>query len=295
MHGLDYGAFFGNSDLERAHVIVDGINFILADEDGKKDYLREALALRQAETLCRSLLSEETRMETAFFEAVRSGVAKITAPGKLSINEINERINELLKASIHSEGVVSLFADAPEFSIFDPHYLKMIQNMEQKNLAAEMLRRLLADEIKAYMRTNLAKSELFSEKMDKLMKAYRNGLITNAEVIQELIRLAEEMRTAQEEGNSLGLNAEELAFYDAITKPENIKDFYSNQQLIDMTHELTAMLRKNRTIDWQLKDQARAAMRVMIKRLLKKYKYPPEEEQTALDMVLRQAERMDME
>ena len=144
------------------------------------------------------------------------------------------------------------------------------------------------------MRTNLVKSELFfSEKMDKLMNMYRNGLITNAEVIQELIRLAEEMRKAQEEGNSLGLNAEELAFYDAITKPENIKDFYTNQQLIDMTHELTAMLRKNRTIDWQLKDQARATMRSMIKRLLKKYKYPPDEEQTALDMVLRQAEKMD--
>jgi type I restriction enzyme R subunit len=158
-----------------------------------------------------------------------------------------------------------------------------------------MLRRLLADQIKAYMRTNLVKSELFSEKMDKLMKAYRNGLITNAEVIEELMKLAEEMRKAQEEGNSLGLNAEELAFYDAITKPENIKDFYSNQQLIDMTHELTEMLRRNRTIDWQLKDQARATMRVMIKRLLKKYKYPPDKEQTALDMVLKQAEKMDIE
>lgn len=173
--------------------------------------------------------------------------------------------------------------------------MKSIQDMEQKNLAAEMLRKLLADEIKTFMRTNLVKSELFSEKMDKLMKQYRNGLITNAEVIEELIKLAEEMRKAQEEGNELGLNAEELAFYDAITKPENIKDFYSNQQLIDMTHELTEMLRKNRTIDWQLKDQARARMRVMIKRLLKKHKYPPEGRKQALDMVLRQAESMDAE
>ena len=101
------------------------------------------------------------------------------------------------------------------------------------------------------------------------------------------------MGKAQEEGNNLGLNAEELAFYDAITKPENIKDFYTNQELIDMTHELTEMLRKNRTIDWQLKEQARARMRSMIKRLLKKYKYPPEEEQCALDMVLKQAEHME--
>lgn len=294
MFGMDFGAFFGNSDLERARVIADGIDFILSKENRKKDFLKEATALKQAETLCRSLLSEDIRMETAYFEAVRSGVAKVTGTGKLSIKEINERINELLKASIHSQGVISLFADTPEFSIFDPHYLKSIQNMEQKNLAAEILRRLLSDEIKAYMRTNLVKSELFSEKMDKLMRMFHNGLINNAEVIEELIKLAEEMRKAKEEGNELGLNAEELAFYDAITKPENIKDFYTNQQLIDMTHELTEMLRKNRTIDWQLKDQARARMRVMIKRLLKKYKYPPEEEQTALDMVLKQAENMDI-
>ena len=139
------------------------------------------------------------------------------------------------------------------------------------------------------------KSELFSEKMAELMKLFRNGMISNAEVIDELVKLAEEMRKARDEGNSLGLNAEELAFYDAITKPENIKDFYTNQQLIDMTHELTEMLRKSRTIDWQLKDQARASMRSMIKRLLKKYKYPPEQEQAALEMVLKQAEHMDKE
>lgn len=293
MHGLDYDPFFGQSDLTRARVIADGIDFILADEQKKKDYLREALALQKAETLCRSLLSEDIRMETAYFEAVRSGVSKMTSTGKLSVKEINERISELLKASIQSEGVIQLFADAPEFSIFDPLYLRSIQNMQQKNLAAELLRRLLTDEIKAYMRTNLVKSELFSEKMDKLMKAFNNGLITNAEVIEELIKLAEEMRKAKEEGNSLGLSAEELAFYDAITKPQNIRDFYTNDQLIEMTHELTEMLRKNRTIDWHLKDQARARMRVMIKRLLKKYKYPPEEEHTALDMVLKQAESMD--
>lgn len=165
--------------------------------------------------------------------------------------------------------------------------------MEQKNLAAEMLQKLLADEIKGYIRTNLVKSEMFSEKMKKLMKKYRNGLISNAEVVVELIKLADEMRKLRDEGNSLGLNTEELAFYDAITKPENIKDFYSNQQLIDMTHELTDMLRKNRTIDWQLKDQARARMRVMIKRLLKKYKYPPEGRNEALEMVLKQAESIN--
>ncbi|MCK4813326.1 MAG: DUF3387 domain-containing protein, partial [Candidatus Marinimicrobia bacterium] len=192
MHGLDYTPFFGNSDLTRARTIADGIDFILSDEDKKKTYLKEATALKQAETLCRSLLDEKTRMTTAYFEAVRSGVAKISGTGKLSIREINERINELLKASIESEGVINVFKDLPEFSIFDPNYLASIQRMKQKNVAAEMLRKLLDDEIRVYKRTNLVQSELFSEKMEKLMKKYRNGLITNAEVVAELLKMAED-------------------------------------------------------------------------------------------------------
>lgn len=293
MHGLDYSSFFGDSNLERARIIANGIDFILGNEEDKKVYLKEATALKQAETLCRSLLDETTKMEVAYFEAVRSGVAKVSGTGQLSVHEINERINELLKASIHSEGVINVFEDSKEFSIFDPEYLESLQKMKQKNLAAEMLKRLLSDEIKGYKRSNLVKSELFSEKLEELMKKYRNGLITNAEVISELVKIAKEIDNARKAGNDLGLNAEELAFYDAITRPENIKDFYSNQQLIDMTHELTDMLRKNRTIDWQLKDSARARMRVMIKRLLKKYKYPPEDQLNAIEIVLRQAESMN--
>jgi type I restriction enzyme, R subunit len=295
MHGLDYTEFFGKSDLARARVIADGIDFILSDEDTKKAYLKEAAALKQAETLCRSLLDERTKIESAFFEAVRGGVAKVTGEGKLSPKEINARISELLKESIKSEGVINLFKDSPSFSLFDPQFLEYIKNLKQKNLAIELLKRLLKDEIKGYMKTNLVKSETFSEKMNELLKKYYNGLITNEEVLKEMINLAEEIKKANDEGNDLGLSAEELAFYDAITKPENIRDFYSNQQLIDMTHELTDMLRKNRTIDWQLKDQARARMRVMIKRLLRKHKYPPDEQKAALDIVLRQAERMSEE
>lgn len=295
MHGLDYSAFFGDSDTARANIIMEGINFIYSDEENKDTYLKEAAALRQAETLCRSLLDETIKMEVAFFEAVRSGISKISGSGKISVREINARINQLLKESIKSEGVINLFSDNKEFSIFDPEYLESLQRMKQKNLAAELLRKLLSDEIKGYKRTNLVKSELFSKKLEELMKRYRNSQISNAEVIEELVKIANDIAKAHKEGNEMGLTAEELAFYDAISKPGNISDFYSNQQLIDMTHELTEMLRKNRTIDWQLKDSARARMRSMIKRLLKKYKYPPEEEQNAIDIVLRQAESMDME
>jgi len=292
MHGCDFTAFYGESDLARARCIANGIDFILPDEDKKKIYLREATALKQAETLCRSLLTDKERITSAFFDAVRAGVSKVTGLGKLSIHDINDRINELLKASIKSEGVINVFENLPEFSIFDPEYLEKIRKMDQKNLAAEMLQKLLADEIKVYQRTNLVKSQLFSEKMEELMRQYRNSLITNAEVIEELMKMAGEIREAHEEGNELGLTAEEVAFYDAITKPENIKDFYSNDKLKEMTHELTEALRKSRTIDWQLKDSARASMRSKIKRLLRRYKYPPEGEKKALEYVIRQAELM---
>jgi type I restriction enzyme R subunit len=292
MHGVDLKPFFCESDLERARCIANGMDHILGDEDKKKIYLRETTALKQAETLCRSLLSEKERILSAYFEAVRAGVSKITGIGKIPPQEINRRINELLKASIKSEGVVNVFANLPEFSIFDPEYLEKIKKMDQKNLAAEMLQKLLADEISVYQRTNLVKSQLFSEKMEELMRRYRNSLITNAEVIEELLKMAGEIRKANEDGNALGLTGEEQAFYDAITKPEHIKEFYDNDILKAMTLELTEELRKSRTIDWQLKESARASMRSKIKRLLKKYKYPPEGQEKALEYVIHQAELM---
>ncbi|MDK2951463.1 MAG: type restriction enzyme subunit [Kosmotogales bacterium] len=295
MYGLDYSGFFGKIDLVRANLIADGMNYILADEGKKRIFLRESTALKQAASLCLSRQTEREKEEAAYFEAIRSGINKIEMPGKLSLRKINETINKLLKESIHSEGVINVFEDKPEFSIFNEEYLDSLRKIKQKNLAAELLKKLLADEIKIYKRTNLVKSEKFSERMDRLMKSYRNKQISNAEVIEELLKLADEIKKANEEGKELGLNVEEMAFYDAITKPENIKDFYSNEQLIKMTHELTDTLRKSRTIDWQLKRQARSKMSKMIKRLLKKYGYPPEEQKNALDLVLKQAETMNEE
>ena len=291
-HGLDLKKFVSGTDRDRANIIADGIDKVLASEDEKKVYLGEASALKQAETLCRSLLDDATKIESALYEAIRAGVSKVTGEGKISPREINERINELLKASIRSEGIINVFAQSKEFSLFDEEYLKAIQSMKQKNLAVEMLRKLLGDEIKAYIRTSIVKSELFSERMKSLMNLYRNGLISNAEVIEELIKMAYDMKDAKQQGDELGLTAEEVAFYDALSSPEGVKAAFTNQEFIDMTHELTEMLRKNKTIDWTLKETARARMRSMIKRLLKKFKYPPEGQEAALAMVLKQAELM---
>lgn len=299
LHGFDFSGFFDGSPLTMAKVITGGVNFVL--DSGKPDrkdlFLKEALLLKQSHSLCSSMTTEQERHEAAYMEAVRSMVIKITyggAGGKtLSLKEINAQINELLKASIQSEGVISLFdskAAGENFSLFDPAVIDEISQMKEKNIAVEILKKLMSEQVHLYKRTNVVQSEKFSEKIARLMNTYYNGLITNEEVIRELLKTAQEIRELYQTGKKLGLTQEELAFYDALTKPENVKDFYQNDELIALTRELTEMLRKNRTIDWQKKETARAQMRKMVKRLLKKYKYPPEDYSEAISTVISQCE-----
>ena len=204
---------------------------------------------------------------------------------------MNARINELLKHSIKSDGVINLFSDIhEEFSLFDPKFLEEVSKIKEKNLAVELLKKLIAEQIKIYRRTNVVKSEKFSEIIQRSMNAYLNGMLTNEQVIEELMKLAKEISDASKEGQELGLTADELAFYDALTKPQAVKDFYENAELIAITKELTETLRKNRTIDWQKKDSARARMRMMIKKLLKQHKYPPEGMEDAVQIVMLQCE-----
>ena len=264
-----------------------------APAPGKKDlFIKEALLLRQALTLCRSLLNAGQRLEAAYFEAVRTILTRLTGEGKpLSLKEINARINELLKSSIKSEGVINLFSDVDTgFSLFDPKFLEEIAKMKERNLSVEILRKLLAEQVSVYRRTNLVKSEKFSERLARVMKAYVNGMISNEEVIAELLKIAKDMAGAHADGASLGLSDEELAFYDALTRPEAVKDFYKNDELVAMTRELADTLRRNRTIDWQKKESARAGMRRLVRKLLGKYKYPPEGMEDAIATVFKQCE-----
>jgi len=295
-HGYDYSKFKSGTDLERAKAISGAVNFIIGREkvDDKDSFVKEALMLHQALSLCSSLVDEDNRFEAAFFEAVRVLVIRLTVTGvgkKISLPEMNARINELLKQSIKSDGVINLFSDIKEeFSLFDPKFLQEVANMKEKNLAVELLKKLISEQVSVYHRTNVVKSEKFSDIMQRAINSYLNGMLTNEEVIEEMLKLAKQIAADQKEGNKLGLNADELAFYDALTKPQAIKDFYENDELIAITKELAETLRKNKTIDWQKRESARAKMRMLIKKLLKKHKYPPEGMEDAVQTVMTQCE-----
>ncbi len=292
----DYSKFRDGTDLERAKTISGAVNFIvdISREKEKQDFLKESLLLHQALSLCSSLVEEKLRFEVAFFESVRVLVLRLSNTGvgkKISLKEMNERVNELLKHSIKSDGVINLFSDVKEeFSIFDPKFLEEVSKMKEKNLAVELLKKLIAEQVIVYKRTNVVKSEKFSERIQRALNSYLNGMLTNEEVIQELLNLAKQITESQNEGNELGLTSEELAFYDALTKPQAIKDFYENDELIALTKELTETLQKNKTIDWQRKESSRAKMRMLIKKLLKKHRYPPEGMSDAVQTVMIQCE-----
>ena len=295
-HGFDYSKFQAGTDLERSKTISGAVNFIIGREkiDDKDSFVKEALMLHQALSLCSSMVDEDDRIEAAFFESVRVLVLRLANTGvgkKISLPEMNARINELLKQSIKSEGVINLFSDIKEeFSLFDPKFLQEVANMKEKNLAVELLKKLIAEQVSVYRRTNVVKSEKFSEIMQRSLNAYLNGMLTNEEVIEEMLKLAKQIAAARKEGDQLGLTADELAFYDALTKPQAIKDFYENDELIAITKELADTLRRNKTIDWQKRESARAKMRMLIKKLLKKHKYPPEGMEDAVQTVMTQCE-----
>ena len=294
-HGFDYSDAVSHSNLKLNRCVTAATNFILdiSRTQKREAFQKEAMMLGQSLSLCSSIAQKQERMEAEFFNAVRVMVLRYTysGSGKVSLKEINAQINELLKGCIQSEGVINLFSDfKSSVSLFDEKFLAEIAKMKEKNLALEMLRKLIEEQVRLYRRTNVVKSEKFSVILQQAMNRYLNGMLTNGEVIEELLKMARDMAEAQKEGDALGLSAEELAFYDALTRPQAIKDFYENSELIAITKELTENLRKNKTIDWQKKESARAHMRMAIKKLLKKHKYPPEGMEDAVQTVMTQCE-----
>lgn len=299
LYGFEYhDRIFSNSRVELAEAINEGTNWLLdpGHKEDMEDFVKQAQLMNQALSLCKSLVSEEDQHEAAFFSVLRVQVLRITGRSGsggtgMTYAEFNKHIASILEQAVTAQGTINIFdKDSVEISIFDEAFLEELAHMKEKNIALETLKRLIKEQVKNYQKTSVVKAQKFSEMLQKSVNGYLNGMLTNAEVIEELLNMAKEMMAERKEEHDLGLTTEELAFYDALTKPRAVKDFYSNDQLIAITRELTEEMRKNSTIDWQRKESARAGMRRAIKRLLKKYKYPPEGVDDAMETVMAQCE-----
>lgn len=299
LFGFNYREhIFSGKKSDLAMAIADGVDWLLVPsrEYDKEDFIKQCQLMNQALSLCKSLVDDEEQHEAAFFSVLRVQILRLEGRSSkggngMSYEEFNKRINEIMEQTVKAEGVINLFDnDSVEISLFDEAFLQEIANMKQKNVAIESLKRLIKERVKSYQRTSVVKAEKFSEMLQKTLNGYLNGMLTNAEVIDELIKMAKEMMKDRSDAAALGLTEEEMAFYDAITKPQAVKDFYSNDQLVAISRELTETLQRSATIDWQKKESARAGMRRAIKRLLKHYRYPPEEAEGALETVMAQCE-----
>ena len=299
LYGFDYhdDIFSGNRG-KLADAIVEGTDWLLAPArvEDMEDFLKQCQLMNQALSLCKSLVSEENQHEAAYFSVLRVQVLRLTGRkgsggGGMTYAEFNQRVTAILEQTVHAEGVIDLFDEkSVEISLFDESFLAEVAAMKEKNVAVEALKRLVKERVRAYQRTSVVKARKFSELLQSTLNAYLNGMLSNAEVIEELVKMAKDMMADRDEAAKLGLTEEEMAFYDAITKPQAVKDFYDNDQLVAISRELTEAMRKNATIDWQKKESARAGMRRAIKRLLRKYKYPPEGVADATETVMAQCE-----
>lgn len=305
MHGFDYSEFLTtDSASKRADLITGGVNHILApgDDELARDFIEQAGIMLKAYGLAKSRATDRERTEAGYFQVVRELIMQLTEQGgstpgggsKLTLKQVNERINALLEQNIvHSDGVIDLFKVEDEtVSIFDPKFLKSLSRMKERNLAYELLKKLIDDQIKGYRTRSVTQAKKYSELMQGMANSYLNGQLTNAEVFEEMLKMAKEMLAENQKAKDLGLTEEEFAFYEALTQPQAIADYYreKNDELVAITQELTDKMRDLRTVDWQKKQSARAAMRVAIKRLLKHHKYPPEGMESALNTVMEQCE-----
>lgn len=299
MYGFDYRKLiFTDKKAELASAIAEGVDWLLEPkrQDDAEEFLKQCQLMNQALSLCKSLVSHEDQHEAAYLSVLRVQVLRLTGrksggSGGMTYAEFNKQVTEILQQTVQADGVLNLFNNQDvEISLFDEAFLAEVANMKEKNIAVESLKRLIKERVRAYQRTSVVKAQKFSDMLQGTLNSYLNGMLTNAEVIEELVKMAKDMMRDRTDAEKLGLNEEEMAFYDAITKPAAVKDFYDNDQLVSITRELTETLQRSATIDWQKKESARAGMRRAIKRLLRKYKYPPEGVDDAMETVMEQCE-----
>lgn len=292
MHGFDYGAF----ETQAIQLLVPAANHILGLKDGKTRFLDTMVAIAKAFSLCGTLdEAGALRKEIAFFSAIKAAISKFTTVDKKrSDAEKNSALKQILDNAIISDGVADVFAlaglDKPNIGLLSDEFLEDVRQMESRNLAVELLEKLLRDEIKARARNNVVQEKKYGDRLLETLRKYHNRAIETAQVIEELIQMAKEFQATLEREAALGLGHDEIAFYDALANNESAVRELGDEVLKKIATEITEKLRVSTTVDWQVRESVRARLRILVRRCLQKWRYPPDQQPDAIEMVLKQAE-----
>jgi type I restriction enzyme R subunit len=304
LHGFDYSGFKtgGHKTLAGAANHVLGLPSPTKDKngqpvrDGKKRFADAALAMSHAFSLCCTLdEAKALRDEVAFMQAVKVILTKRDITARKQTDEQRETaIRQIISQAVVSESVVDIFdavgLEKPNIGLLDDDFLAQVKNLPEKNLAVELLQRLLEGEVKSKFATNVVQQKKFSELLTNVITRYQNRSIETAQVMEELVEMARKFRQAASRGEQLGLSDDEVRFYDALANNESAVKELNDETLKKIAHELTENLRQNITVDWAQRESVRAKLRLMVKRILRKYKYPPDQQEAAVELVLQQAE-----
>ncbi|MCI2880039.1 type I restriction endonuclease subunit R [Staphylococcus hominis] len=303
LYNLDYSKFNSEKKSERYYTISDTMDYVIGlGEDERQRFIKTVTELGKAFALCATEpTAQELNDEIAFFKAVKAGFVKLLQPSKEGKTrktpaEVEAEINQLVSQSVVTEDVIDVYQtlglEQPDLSILSDDFLKDVEGLKQKNVAVELLNRLLKGQVKSLMKTNATVSKRFSEMLGNSINKYNSRSIETSKVIEELIQLAKDIKQEQQRGNELGLNSDEIAFYDALVSHETAKKAMEDKELRAIAHELTKTVKENMGVDWSKRDSAKAKMRVAVRRLLKKYGYPPDLQKMAVEQVVEQAELM---
>ena len=291
LHPVDWSEF----KTKALQLIPECLDHVLEQEDGKRRYADTVLQMTKAFALCGALDEAlELSPEVAFHQAVRAPLIKVGSGETPPKRDVDYELRQLLSQAIVGEGVADIFKlaglETPDISILSDDFLSEVMKMPHKNLAVELLQRLIKDEVKTKFRTNVVKQRKFSDLLEKALGKYANRGIEAAQVIDELIAMAKQFKKDVERRESLNLTDEEEAFYDALAKNESAQELMGETVLVEMAREVAKKLRDNLTVDWAVRDSVRAKLRILIRTLLRRFKYPPDQQKGAVEMVLRQAE-----
>ena len=296
-HGFDWTAWTNGTPQQRLNLLPAAQEHILAQEDGKERCLNAVRALSQAFAL--AVPHDETtriRDDVAFFQAVAAAISKRSASEKRTEEELDHAVRQIVSSAVASEGVMDIFAaaglDKPDISVLSDYFLAEVRGMEHRNLAVELLQKLLKGEVAIRRRKNVVQARSFAEMLEQTLRRYQNRAIEAAQVIEELIELAKEMREANERGERLGLSEDELAFYDALETNDSAVQVLGDETLRDIARQLVETVRGNVTIDWTLRENVRANLRRLVRRILRKHGYPPDKQEKATQTVIEQAEAL---